>query len=175
MSGDIGPIIAEKQAAIIEDHLQDAVERGAIIHCGGEIEELGGGWWCRPTVITEVNHSMKIMTEETFGPIMPVMPFSQVEEAIDLANDSLYGLSAAVFAQSEVEALAIADKLNVSAVSINDAALNILIQEGEQNPFRFSGMGSSRTGVTALQRFVRKKALFVKTKLVPNPWWFDGD
>ena len=175
LSGDIGPIIAEKQAAIIEDHLQDAVERGAIIHCGGEIEELGGGWWCRPTVITDVNHSMKIMTEETFGPIMPVMPFSQVEEAIDLANDSLYGLSAAVFAQSEAEALAVAQKLNVSAISINDAALNILIQEGEQNPFRFSGIGSSRTGVTALQRFVRKKALFVKTKLVPNPWWFDGD
>lgn len=174
-SGDIGPIIAEKQAAIIEEHLQDAVERGAIVHCGGEIEELGGGWWCRPTVITDVDHSMKVMTEETFGPIIPVMSFSQVEEAIDLANDSLYGLSGAVFAQAEAEALAVAEQLNVSAVNINDAALSIIIQEGEQNPFKFSGMGSSRTGVIALQRFVRKKVLFVKTKSVPDPWWFDDD
>lgn len=174
-NGDIGPIIAEKQAVIIEKHLQDALERGAIIHCGGEVEELGGGWWCHPTVITGVNHSMKIMVEETFGPIIPVMPFSQVEEAIDLANDSLYGLSGAVFAETEAEALEVAGKLNLSAVSINDAALSMIIQEGEQNPFRFSGMGSSRTGIAALQRFLRKKALFVKTKLVANPWWFDGD
>ena len=171
-SGDIGPIIAEKQAAIIEEHLQDAVEQGATIHCGGEIEKLGGGWWCRPTVITDVNHSMKIMREETFGPIMPVMSFLIVEEAIDLANDSLYGMSAAVFSESEAEALKVAEQLNVAAVNINDAALSVIIQEGEQNPFKFSGMGSSRTGIVALERFVRKKALFVKTKLVANPWWF---
>ncbi len=173
-SGDIGPIIAEKQAVIIEDHLQDAVNRGAIIHCGGKVEELGGGWWCPPTVISDVNHSMKIMTEETFGPIIPVMPFSEVKEAIDLANDSLYGLSGAVFAQTEAEALEVAGQLNLSAVSINDAALNLIIQEGEQNPFRFSGMGSSRTGIAALQRFLRKKTLFVRTKLVANPWWFNS-
>ena len=104
-SGEIGPIIAEKQAAIISDHLQEAVSNGAVIRCGGEVEDNGGGWWCRPTVLTSVNHSMKVMTEETFGPIMPVMSFSTVEEAVNLANDSIYGLSAAVFAESEVEAL----------------------------------------------------------------------
>ena len=173
-NGDIGPIIAEKQAVIIEEHLQDAIDKGAVIHCGGEVEELGGGWWCHPTVITGVNHSMKIMTEETFGPIIPVMSFSQVTEAINLANDSLYGLSGAVFAATEAEAIEVAEKLNLSAVSINDAALNIIIQEGEQNPFRFSGMGSSRTGVSGIKRFMRKKTLFVKTKLVENSWWFDG-
>ena len=172
--GDIGPIIAEKQAAIIEEHLQDAIERGATVHCGGEIEELGGGWWCRPTVITDVDHSMKVMTEETFGPIIPVMSFSRVEEAMNLANDSLYGLSAAVFAQPEAQALAVAEQLNVGAVNINDAALGLIIQEGEQNPFKFSGMGSSRTGIIALQRFLHKKVLFVKTKSIPDPWWFDG-
>ncbi len=75
-SGEIVPIISEKQAAIINDHLQDAGSKGAVIHCGGQVEGLGGGWWCRPTVITEVDHSMKIMTEETFVPIMPVMAFA---------------------------------------------------------------------------------------------------
>ncbi|MEM6404750.1 MAG: aldehyde dehydrogenase family protein, partial [Cyanobacteria bacterium P01_D01_bin.116] len=110
-SGEIGPIISERQAAIINEHLKDAVEKGAVIHCGGEVEEIGGGWWCHPTVITEVNHDMKLMNEETFGPIMPIMSFSTAEEAIELANDTYYGLSAAVFSESQDEALKVARQI----------------------------------------------------------------
>ncbi|MFN6464949.1 MAG: aldehyde dehydrogenase family protein [Nostoc sp. DedVER02] len=170
-SGEIGPIIAERQAAIISDHLLDAVEKGAVIHCGGVIEDLGGGWWCRPTVLTQVNHSMKVMTEETFGPIMPVMPFSTVEQAVSLANDSIYGLSAAVFA-SEPEALEIAPQIDAGAISINDAALTAIMHEGEKNAFKFSGMGGSRMGAAALKRFMRKKAILIKTNDTNDPWWF---
>ncbi|MGF2035300.1 MAG: aldehyde dehydrogenase family protein [Nostoc sp. CmiVER01] len=171
-SGEIGPIIAEKQAAIISDHLLDAVEKGAVIHCGGVIEDLGGGWWCRPTVLTQVNHSMKVMTEETFGPIMPVMPFSTVEEAVSLANDSIYGLSAAVFA-SETEALEIAQQIDAGAISINDAGLTAIMHEGEKNAFKFSGLGGSRMGAAALKRFMRKKAILIKTNATNDPWWFE--
>ncbi|AFY34608.1 aldehyde dehydrogenase family protein [Calothrix sp. PCC 7507] len=171
-SGDIGPIIAEKQAAIISDHLLDAVEKGAVIHCGGQVEELGGGWWCRPTVLTQVNHSMKIMTEETFGPIMPVMAFSQVEEAINLANDSIYGLSAAVFAESEESAIEVAQQIDAGAISINDAGLTALMHEGEKNAFKFSGLGGSRMGSAAIKRFMRKKAFLIKTNSTNDPWWF---
>ncbi|ACC81715.1 aldehyde dehydrogenase family protein [Nostoc punctiforme] len=173
-SGEIGPIIAERQAAIISDHLLDAVEKGAVIHCGGVIEDLGGGWWCRPTVLTQVNHSMKVMTEETFGPIMPIMPFSTVEEAVSLANDSIYGLSAAVFA-SEAEALEIAQQIEAGAISINDAALTAIMHEGEKNAFKFSGMGGSRMGAAALKRFMRKKAILIKTNATNDPWWFDNE
>ncbi|MEH1929989.1 MAG: aldehyde dehydrogenase family protein [Nostoc sp.] len=172
-SGEIGPIIAERQAAIISDHLQDAVEKGAVIHCGGVIEDLGGGWWCRPTVLTQVNHSMKVMTEETFGPIMPVMPFSRVEEAVSLANDSIYGLSAAVFA-SEAEALEVAYQIDAGAISINDAGLTAMIHEGEKNSFKFSGLGGSRMGAAALKRFMRKKAILMKTNATNDPWWFEN-
>lgn len=172
--GEIGPIIAERQAGIINDHLRDALEKGALIHCGGKVEELGGGWWCRPTVITQVNHSMKIMTEETFGPIMPVMPFPTIEEAIYLANDSIYGLSAAVFAESEAEALTVARQINAGAISINDAALTAIMQEGEKNAFKFSGLGGSRMGSAALQRFLRKKAFLIKTNSSSDPWWFNN-
>ncbi|MEH1828454.1 MAG: aldehyde dehydrogenase family protein [Nostoc sp.] len=172
-SGEIGPIIAEKQAAIISDHLLDAVEKGAVIHSGGVIEDLGGGWWCRPTVLTQVNHSMKVMTEETFGPIMPVMPFSTVEEAVSLANDSIYGLSAAVFA-SETEALEIAHQIDAGAISINDAGLTAIMHEGEKNAFKFSGMGGSRMGAAALKRFMRKKAILLKTNSTNDPWWFEN-
>ncbi|WP_392534128.1 aldehyde dehydrogenase family protein [Nostoc sp. C117] len=171
-SGEIGPIIAERQAAIISDHLLDAVEKGAIIHCGGVIEDLGGGWWCRPTVLTQVNHSMKVMTEETFGPIMPIMPFATVEEAVSLANDSIYGLSAAVFAESEAEALEVSQHIDAGAISINDAALTAIMHEGEKNAFKFSGLGGSRMGAAALKRFMRKKAFLIKTNVSNDPWWF---
>ncbi len=151
----------------------DAVEKGAVIHCGGKVEELGGGWWCRPTVITQVNHSMKVMTEETFGPIMPVMSFPTVEEAVYLANDSIYGLSAAVFAESQVEALTVAHQIDAGAISINDAALTAIMHEGEKNAFKFSGMGGSRMGPAALKRFMRKKAYLIKTNSSSDPWWFE--
>ncbi|WP_088889188.1 aldehyde dehydrogenase family protein [Leptolyngbya ohadii] len=171
-SGEIGPIIANRQAAIIEDQLQDAIEKGAIVQCGGKVEVLDGGLWCAPTVLTQVNHRMRIMTEETFGPVMPIMSFTAVEEAIQLANDTIYGLSAAVFAGSQAEALAVGDRLQAGAISINDAALTALIHEGEKNAFNYSGMGGSRMGPAALKRFMRKKAYLIKTNPVPDPWWF---
>ncbi len=174
-SGEIGPIISEKQAVIINEHLRDAVDKGAIIHCGGKVEEIGGGWWCRPTVITNVNHSMKIMTEETFGPIMPTMSFSTIEEAIDLANDSIYGLSAAIFSESTELALEIGMQLDVGAISINDAGLTAMIHEGEKNSFKFSGLGGSRMGASGFKRFLRKKAFLIKTNTNKDPWWFNEE
>ena len=174
-SGEIGPIISEKQAAIINDHLQDAILKGAVIHCGGKVEELGGGWWCRPTVITQVNHSMQIMTEETFGPIMPVMSFANIEEAINLANDSIYGLSAAVFAESDELAIEVANQIEAGIISINDAGLSSLINEGDRNAFKFSGLGGSRIGTMGLNRFLRKKAFLRKTNSNKDPWWFNNN
>ncbi len=172
-SGEIGPIITETQAAIINEHLLDAIEKGGIIHCGGEVEEKGGGWWCHPTVITEVNHDMKVMNEETFGPIMPIASFSTVESAIELANDSFYGLSAAVFSESRDEALKIARQIDAGAININDAGLTVMMHEAEKNAFKFSGLGSSRMGVSALTRFMRKKAFLIKTNSNYDPWWFN--
>ena len=171
--GQIGPIIAEKQADIIAEHLQDAVAQGAVIHCGGIVEKLAGGFWCRPTVLTEVNHGLKVMTEETFGPIMPVMSFSSPEESIFLANDTIYGLSAAVFAGSQTEALEVAKQLKAGAININDAGLTALIHEAEKNAFKFSGMGGSRMGAAALTRFMRKKAFLIKTDSIVDPWWYE--
>ncbi|MBF2065092.1 MAG: aldehyde dehydrogenase family protein [Calothrix sp. C42_A2020_038] len=171
-SGELGPIIAAKQAMVISEHLQDAKEAGAVVHCGG-IENINGGWWCRPTVLTEVDHSMKVMTEETFGPIMPVMAFKSIAEAIELANDSIYGNGAAVFG-SEEEAIEVSQHIHVSTISINDASLAIAIPEGETNAFKFSGIGEKRFGAVGLNRFLCKKTLFTKTKPIQNPWWFDS-
>jgi succinate-semialdehyde dehydrogenase / glutarate-semialdehyde dehydrogenase len=183
-SGELGPIISTKQAAIIAEQLQEAKEDGAIVHCGGEVENINGGWWCRPTVLTEVDHSMLIMTERTLAPILPVMAFANPKEAVDLANDSIYGLGAAVFSDSEEEAIAVAEQLQASTISINDASIAILqigasqgaitLPEVEQNAFKFSGIGNSRTGITALTRFLRKKTLYKKNKPIQDSWWFNN-
>jgi acyl-CoA reductase-like NAD-dependent aldehyde dehydrogenase len=161
--GHLGPLIFERQAEIIADHIAEAVEKGAKILCGGAIEHHGGGKWMLPTVLVNVHHAMKLMTEETFGPLMPVMPFRNVDEAIALANDSDYGLSAAVFAGTEEEAIAIARRIEAGAISINDGGLTSSMHEAEKNAFKFSGLGGARMGPVGLLRFFRKKALIVQT------------
>ena len=173
-SGQIGPIIATKQASLIAAHLQDAQQKGAIVQCGGTIEELGGGLWLQPTILTQVNHTMPIMTAETFGPIMPVMAFDTVEDAVRLANDTVYGLSAAVFAGSVDEAQAVGQQLQAGAISLNDAGLTALIHEGEKNAFKLSGLGGSRMGPASIQRFMRKQVWLAKTSPVNDPWWFSS-
>src|SRR5215813_6676799 len=94
---DIGAMTNEQQLLIVEDHVSDAIERGAQVRTGGHRLDNGGGWFHQPTVMTNVDHSMKLMREETFGPVLPIMTFKTDAEAIRLANDSIYGLTASVF------------------------------------------------------------------------------
>jgi acyl-CoA reductase-like NAD-dependent aldehyde dehydrogenase len=162
-AGEIGPIIFDKQAAILQDQLADAVAKGARILTGGAVEHHGGGLWLRPTVVVDVDHTMTLMTEETFGPIMPVMAFDTVEDAVALANDSIYGLSAAVFAGTLERAERVALQLNAGAVSLNDAALTALFYEAEKHAFGLSGLGGSRMGQAGFHRFLRRKALIANT------------
>ena len=159
--GEIGPLIFEKQAEIISNHLDDAINKGAIIHSGGQIENHLGGLWIRPTILSNVDHSMDIMMEETFGPIMPIMAFHSIQEAIDLANDSKYGLSGAIFSEDENMALSVAKKIQCGGMSINDAGLTSMIFEEEKNTYKDSGMGPSRNGDEGFTRFLRKEALFI--------------
>lgn len=170
--GRIGPIIFDRQAAIIDDHLADALERGARILTGSRnCENLGGGLYCRPTVLVDVDHTMRVMTEETFGPLMPVMSFRTEEQALALANGTDYGLSAAVFGPTVEVARAFAAGLEAGAVSINDAALTAVMHEGEKNAFRLSGIGGTRMGPAAIQRFMRQRVLIAKQDPAPSPWW----
>ena len=160
-SGIVGPLIFAQQADTIRAHIEDAVSKGAKIEAGGIVEELDGGFWIAPTVLTGVTHDMDIMTEETFGPVMPVMAFDDIDQAAELANDSKYGLSAAVFAGSEDEALAFAHRINAGGVSINDAGMTTMIFEASKSAYGYSGMGQSRMGPSGYLRFFRQKALYI--------------
>lgn len=169
--GEIGPIISNAQVSIIKSQLADAKAKGATVHCGGNVVELGGGSFCQPMVLSNVNTDMKIMNEETFAAIIPVVVVESEQQAIDFANDSDFGLSAAVFSQNLTIAESIAAQLEAGAVSINDASLTALVHEAEKQSFKYSGLGGSRMGPQSIQRFMRKKA-FIKNTGVASPWWF---
>lgn len=160
--GQIGPFIFGPQAEIVQQHIDTAVAAGAKILCGGQVENHGG-WWCRPTVLTNVTHEMQIMREETFGPVMPVMTFKTSEEAVKLANDSTYGLSGAVFSDSREEGEQLARQMVGGAISVNDASLTAMVHDVEKNSFCQSGMGGSRMGDAGMMRFFRKQAILYQS------------
>ncbi len=159
LSGDIGPFIFANQAAIVQAHIDDALARGARLLAGGRVETLDGGLYLRPTVLADVTPDMAVMTEETFGPVLPVTIFDGVDAAVALANGGNFGLSAAVLAGTAEEAEAVAIRLNAGAVSINDGALTSMVWEAEKTSFGLSGLGPSRMGDSGCLRFFRKQAL----------------
>ncbi len=160
--GHIGPLIFEKQADTIVEHLDDAKAKGAKVLTGGKVIGKGGNW-IEPTVLVDVTQDMKIIADETFGPVIPISKFKNVDEAIFLANDTRYGLSASVYGAPD-EALPVARQLNGGAVSINEGSLSAYVHDTEFEPFGFSGMGGTRFGPEGIRRFVRRKALFNATQ-----------
>lgn len=163
-AGHLHPFTFAPQAKIVEAHIADAVAKGAKVLTGGKVEEIGGGLYMRPTVLTGVNHAMTIMRDETFGPMLPVMPFRTVEEAIALANDTEFGLTASVIAGDETEGLAIARQVNAGSVFVQDTFLTFAKNRTVgSNAFGASGVGGgARTGPEAILRYVRRKALLTQ-------------
>ncbi|WP_350291533.1 aldehyde dehydrogenase family protein [uncultured Croceitalea sp.] len=161
--GQMGPLIFEQQAEKIQEQINDAVAKGAKILSGGKVENINGGLWCRPTVLTNVNHKMSVMVEETFGPLIPIMPFRTEEQALEWANDSIFGLSASVFSKDREKAIEIASQIEAGAISINDGSLTNKVYDAEKNSFKESGINGSRMGDAGFLRFFRKKALLIQT------------
>ena len=161
--GHIGPIIHAPQAKIIQTQLSEAISDGATVIYGDGVMEHGGGLWCTPTVLTNISHKMRLMKEETFGPVIPIIAYHNIDEAIALANDTDFGLSAAVFCENQKEAIWIAERLTVGAISINDASLTSVVNDVEKNSFCYSGLGGSRMGDAGFTRFLRKRASLIQT------------
>lgn len=161
--GNLGPLIFIGQQATITSQLKDATSKGAVIRSGGVVENHNGGLWMKPTIVTEVNHDMEIMTDETFGPVIGVMAYETIEEAITLANNSIYGLSASVFSRDIKKAVSVAEKINAGGISINDGSLTNQVFDAEKNSFGMSGLYGSRMGADGLLRFFRKKAILIQT------------
>ena len=163
-AGHIGPFIFDRQAAIVDQHLDDALARGAKLRTGGKSFTLGGGLYMRPTVLTGVTHEMQIMRDETFGPVIPVMKYRTEEEAVALANDTDFGLSAAVISGDAEEAERLAREIDAGGVSVQDTFLTFAkLRKIGTHSFKHSGLGGSRTGPESIMRFLRRKAILVNT------------
>lgn len=161
--GHIGPFIFERQADIVAMQIEDAKAKGAKVLTGGTVLEHGGGIWLKPTVISDVTHDMDIMRDETFGPVIPVMAYDTLEEAITLANDTEFGLSGGVFAADIEAAHAIGKHIEAGAISLMDAALTGQYFEAGKQSFKNSGLGGSRMGQNGFLRFFRQKAYIANT------------
>ena len=158
-AGDIGPFIDARQAEIVDAQIKDALGKGARLLSGGQVEQLGGGLYLRPTVLADVTPDMAVMTDETFGPVIPVAVFDTVEQAVEHANGGVYGLSGAVLAGTDGEAAAVGALLHVGAVSINDGSLTSRVWDAEKSSCGLSGLGPSRMGDSGILRFFRKQSL----------------
>ena len=148
-STDIGPLISERQLQIVESQVEDARALGANILAGGKrLPELGPQFYA-PTLVTDVTSSMKLMREETFGPVLPVVPFSIDDEAVSLANASEFGLAASVFTKDSKRGESMARRLNAGAVMINDLISCFAMPEAPHGGTRASGIGRTHGYGTA--------------------------
>ena len=141
-----------------ERHVDDALAAGAKALTGGK-RPAGPGSFYPPTVLVDVDHSMACMTEETFGPTLPIMKVVSVDEAIRLANDSPYGLSAAVFSKDVERAKDVAVQLDCGAVNINDVISNLMCTTAPMGGWKTSGMGARFGGAEGLRKFCRQEAV----------------
>ena len=156
---DVGAIIFAPQLELIEAHVADAVAKGARVLTGGARGE-GEGRFFQPTVLADVDHSMRCMTEETFGPTLPVMRVSGVEEAIALANDGPYGLQASVWTRDEERGEEIARRIEAGVAMVNDAQLNYAALELPMGGWKSSGLGS-RHGADGIRKYTKRQSLMV--------------
>jgi acyl-CoA reductase-like NAD-dependent aldehyde dehydrogenase len=156
---DVGSITFPPQVDIVDGHVKDAVEKGAKTLVGGHRGEAKGNWY-EPTVLVDVDHSMDIMRDETFGPTLPIMKVADAEEAIRLANDSPYGLGAAVFSKDVARGEAIARRIDAGAVCVNDALVNYQAFELPMGGAKASGLGS-RHGAGGIRKYCQQQALLV--------------
>jgi acyl-CoA reductase-like NAD-dependent aldehyde dehydrogenase len=156
---EVGAITFPPQMETIKDHVADAVQKGARVAVGGN-QAPGAGRFFEPTVLVDVDHSMKCMTEETFGPTLPIMKVSDADEAVRLANDSPYGLGASVFSKDTARGEAIARRLDVGAANVNDAMINYTVLELPMGGAKASGLGS-RHGAGGIRKYCSQQAIVV--------------
>ncbi|WP_067966628.1 aldehyde dehydrogenase family protein [Mycolicibacter icosiumassiliensis] len=153
-----GALISDQQLSITERHVKDALAAGARALTGGE-RAGGPGSFYPPTVLVDVDHSMACMTEETFGPTLPIMKVASVDEAIRLANDSAYGLSASVFSRDVARAKDIALQLDCGAVNVNDVISNLMCTTAPMGGWKTSGIGARFGGEDGIRKFCRQETV----------------
>jgi acyl-CoA reductase-like NAD-dependent aldehyde dehydrogenase len=157
---EVGAITFGRQMEIIDAHVKDAVEKGARALTGGE-PMAGPGRFYPPTVLVDVDHSMRCMTEETFGPLLPIMKVADLEEALQLANGTGYGLQSSVFTRDVRKGEEVGRRLEAGACCINDAQINFGAFDAPMGGWKTSGVGSRHGGASGIRKYCRAQTLLI--------------
>ena len=170
-TSDVGPLANHRGDKILRELLQDALDKGAQLETGG-LPEQGHGWYWQPTVLTNVNSSMRLMTEEAFGPILPIQVVQNDDEAIALANDTEYGLDAYVFSSDLKRAHGIANRLKAGSVDINEVIVNYTMPSLPFGGVKQSGINRYH-GKIGLRMFTDYKGMVIDDGTGDTePYWF---
>jgi acyl-CoA reductase-like NAD-dependent aldehyde dehydrogenase len=162
---DIGAVTSPAQVELIDRHVRDAVSKGARALVGGKRGD-GPGDFYEPTLLVDVDHSMECMTEETFGPTLPVMRVRDADEAVRLANDSPYGLQASVWTKDLRKGERLARMVEAGVCCVNDAQINYVALELPMGGWKESGLGA-RHGADGIRKYTKRQALLV-TRFAPK-------
>ena len=172
---ELGPLISEQQRTKVERLVSDAVERGASATTGGGRPDVGlPGWFYEPTVLTGVAADTALAREEIFGPVVAVGPFGDEQEAVQLANDSPFGLSASVWTRDRERAARIASRLHAGTVWTNDLQYSYAVGQAPWGGYKSSGFGRTH-GKHGLYECVQVKFADWDSGRVAVPWWYPYD
>lgn len=167
---DVGPLTLERQRQLVDEHVKDALAKGAKAWTGGARPE-GPGFFYPPTVLTNVDHGMRVMTEETFGPVLPIMTVRDLDEAVRLANDSPYGLTASAWTTSPDTARRLEKALHAGVVTVNDCVFSFGEPTAPWGGVKESGVGRTH-GLHGLREMVQVKYVSADEGRSPMLWWF---
>lgn len=167
---DLGCMVSKEQTEIVKEHLQEAKEKGAEVYAKGEMPE--DSLFIPPMLLMKVNHEMKVMREETFGPLLPVMIFQTEEEAVTLANDSIYGLGASIFTEDLDKGERVAAKIEAGNIHINDVMVSVANPKLPFGGLKGSGMGRTHAK-EGLLGFTQSVSVVVDTGIkMKEVHWF---
>ena len=158
---DLGPLVNQDRLETVDGMVKNAISSGAKVVTGGEAADVDAGFFYKPTILTDVTHESDIMTDEVFGPVLPISTFSTLDEAIEKANDTVYGLSSSVYTEDLNEAMRVINEMKFGETYVNRE--NFEAVQGYHAGMRQSGLGGT-DGKYGVEDFLVTQVVYMQYK-----------